>query len=222
MLAAASKYFSVSLGPNFQEGGINEFVLEGTDGETVKAIVDYCYTGQIVLTEENTGKLLAIASSVELDFLESECRQFYADNLSVTNCVDAFMVSDKYCYADIRRKAFDLICDSFEILPSAEIQNLDHRLLEEVLKSDEINGPEGLVFVRLMEWFQNNEEERERYMSQLLELIRLQHITTREVRIATAFKYSLPIRCLLKRNITLNLQLISDPFKVVHRNFHSY
>lgn len=93
MLAAASKYFSVSLGP--QEGRINEFVLDGTDGETVKAIVDYCYTGQVDLTEENVGKLLAIASSVELDCLQADCFQVYAAKLSVTNCVEAFMAADK-------------------------------------------------------------------------------------------------------------------------------
>lgn len=176
---------------------MNEFVLEGTDGKTVKAIVDYCYTGRIDLAEENVGQFLAIASGVGLDFLESECCQFYADKLSVTYCVDAFTFADKYGLADLRLKAFDLICDKFEKVPSAEIQKLDHRLLEEVLKCNEIKGPEGLVFDRLMEWFQNNEEERERYMPQLLELIRLEYIT-QKVRIATGFEDSRQISFLFQ------------------------
>lgn len=58
-----------------------------------------------------------------------------------------------------------------------------HELLGEILKCDDIKAPEVLVFHRLMEWFQNNKKERKRYMSQLLELIRLEYITP-EVRIA--------------------------------------
>lgn len=156
VLAAASKYFSASLASNFQEGKTKEFVLEGTDGETVEAIVDYSYTGQINLTNENVGKFLAIASSVDLDLLETECRQFLADKICENMCVDAFMAADKYD-ADIRKKAFQLICDNFEKLSSSDIQKLDHRLLGEILESDQLITDEGLLFTRLLEWVQSKE-----------------------------------------------------------------
>lgn len=110
VLTAASKYFLALLGPNFEEGSKTEFVLDDTDGETFKAIVDFCYTGRINLTEENVTKYLAIASSVQFDLLEEKCWQFYAANLIVANSVSTLIVAEKYSNADLRRKAFDLIC----------------------------------------------------------------------------------------------------------------
>lgn len=61
ILTATSKYFSAALGPSFIEDGENEFVLNDADVETVMAIVDFCYTGHIDLSEENVAKFLAVA-----------------------------------------------------------------------------------------------------------------------------------------------------------------
>lgn len=71
-MVAASKYFTAAFAPNYQESQKEEFVLEGTDGIVVKAIVD-----GIDLTAENVGNFLSIASSVELDLLEERCGRFY-------------------------------------------------------------------------------------------------------------------------------------------------
>lgn len=169
---AASKYFSVALGPNFQEGNHNEFVLDDTDGETVKAIVDFCYTGRIDLTDENVTKFLVIASSVEFDLLEEKCCRFYVDKLNVST----LMVADKYCVADLHQRALDFICGSFERVPTADIQRLDYQLLHKILKCDKIDAREELVFKRLLEWLQNEESERGKHMPELLKLIRLEYI----------------------------------------------
>lgn len=173
-------------------------MLEGADGETVKAIVDFCYTGRINLTGENVGTFLAIASSVDFDLLQAECCQFYADKLCVTNCVDAFIAADKYGYADVRQKAFDLICCSFENLSSAEIQKMDHQLLRGVLKCHRINATEELVFNQLVEWCQNEGNDREQYMPELLKRIRLEHLS-HQVRFANHFQYFSPVHSTLNQ-----------------------
>lgn len=186
LLAVASKYFTVQLGPDFKDGGKSEFELEGFDGDTIKATVDYCYTGRINLTEDNVGTFLAIASRFQFDLLEAECCRFYEGNLSPTNCVDAFIVADKYSYANLRQQAVDLICRRFTIVPTEEIQRLGHRLLQEVLKSDKIQSTEELVVQRLMEWFHSSEVDRKPHMADLLNLIRLDLITS-QVRFASHF-----------------------------------
>lgn len=181
ILTASSKYFLASLGPNFQEGSKSEFILDDTDGETVKAIVDFCYTGRIDLTEENVEDFMAIASSVEIDLLEEKCCRFYAHKLNVTNSTNTLMVADKYNIADLRQRAFDFIFGSFEKVPTADIQRLDFRLLHEILKCDKIDATEELVFKRLLEWSQDEPTEREKHMPDLLKQVRLEHISS-EVR----------------------------------------
>lgn len=185
-MTATSKYFSAALGPNFEEGRKNEFVLDDTDGETVKVIVDFCYTGHINLSEESAAKFLAIASSIELELLEKKCIRFYNDKLSVTNAVGSLMIADKYNAFDLRQRAFGLICESLEKVPTTDIQQLDYRLLRELLESDKIQATEALVFERLLQWFQNKESEREQYLPGLLKMIRLEYIPP-QVRLFTCF-----------------------------------
>lgn len=177
VLTAASKYFNASLGPNFQEANREEFILEDTDGETVKKIVDFCYTGRISLTRENVGNILAIASSVQLDFLEDVCRQFFDDNLNLDNSLETLLIADKYSYLVLRERAFRFMCETFESIPSTEVQKFEHTLLEEVLKCNNVNATEEMIFTRLLEWMNKSENERTEHMPELLKLIRLQHFS---------------------------------------------
>lgn len=177
VLTACSKYFASLLGPKFEGHTHNEFILADTDGETVKMIVDFCYTGRILLTEDNVNHLLTIASNLELDMLELECRRFYEGNLSVTNAIDAWTVADKYDYVDLKQRAMHFAVEKFETMPPTEIQTLDHRLLQELLKHEKIGLAEENIFNRLVMWYENAEIEREPHMPELLQLIRLKHLS---------------------------------------------
>lgn len=176
ILTAVSKYFAASLGPNFVEGKHDEFTVEGVDGETLRVIIEFCYIGHINLTEENVKTFLIIASSVELDLLEEKCRAFYNEKLSARNAVEAFMIADKYSYADLRQRALNLICDKFRKVPMVEIQKLDHRQMRDLLKSENINSLEELIFDRVLDWWRNDMKNREAHLPRLLQLIQLKNI----------------------------------------------
>lgn len=169
-MRAASKYF--------QEANHGEFIMVGADAETLKIIVDFCYTGRVNLTEENVDRISAIADRVEFDLLKDKCCQFYADNLNVANSVGTLVVADKHSFLDLRQRALGIICKTFECIPSTELQKICHRLLQELLKCDNINATEVMVFKRLLEWFGLFERDREQFMPDMLELIRLQHMTS--------------------------------------------
>lgn len=188
ILTAASKYFAAALASNSQEDNESEIILQNTDGRTVKAIVDFCYTGHINLTEKNVEEFMKIASNVELDLLVEKCCRFYRDKLSPSNSISTLMIADKYNILELRRNAFDVICDSFETLPLTDIQSLDHRVLLEILKCDKIQASEELMFKRLLEWFHNKESERKQRMPQLLESIRLEYIPS-QVCFVTSLQY---------------------------------
>lgn len=174
---AASKYFGGLLGPNFQEAKPKEFVLDDSDGNTIKIVVNFCYTGKISLTEDNVEKCLAIASSAEIDLLENKCRQFFATKLGVTNSVNFLIIADKYRFADLRKQAFDLICDKFATVPASSTQKLSRQLLQEMLQCEKIQRYEDLPIKRLLEWFHSDEGERGVHMTELLKFIRLEQLT---------------------------------------------
>lgn len=177
ILTAASNYFAASLGTNFREGSNSEFLMEDTDGTTLKSIIDFLYTGCINLTEENVGKFFAIASGVALDLLEDKCCRFYLDNLDATNAIATWVIADKFNNANLCQKAFGFVCESFEDVPAAEIQELEHRLLLQFLKSDKIRASEEFVLDRLLDWMKYKESDREQHMPELLRLIQLKRIS---------------------------------------------
>lgn len=97
--------------------------------------------------------------------------------LNVSNAVKILNDADKYNLLDIRHRSLDVICASFDTIPSTDIQQIDHRCLEQILKSDKIQATEELVFKRLMEWYERDRIERRKLMANLLKCIRLQHIS---------------------------------------------
>lgn len=178
ILATSSKYFNLLLGLNFEEGIQKKIILNDIDGETIKTIVHFCYTGRINITEENVAQLMAISSSIEFDLLEEKCCKFYAEKLNAKNSVDTLLIADEYNKFDLRLQTLNFICDALEMVPSMDVQRLNHRLLQEILQSDNIEATEELVFKRLFEWFEYNGAERKIYMPELLRLIRLENIPT--------------------------------------------
>lgn len=184
ILIASSKYFAALLGPNFAEGAegnTNRLELEVTC-QTLEAIVNFISTGCIELTVENIHEILEVANYLQIELLEENCWQYYDDKLSVDNAVNTLLAADRYSKIGLRQAALNIIYESFERVPTMDIQTLGHLLLEEILKHDKIQAPEELVFERLLEWYRNDKTVRTPRMSELLKLIRLEYIPP-EVRV---------------------------------------
>lgn len=155
-----------------------ELVLDYADSGTIKTVVNFCYSGNIDLTGENVEKCLMVANRAEIDLLEGKCRQFYGTELGVGNSVTILMVADEYRFADLRQRAFDLICEKFEAVPSTDVLKLSHPLLQELLKCNQIQDYGDLGAMRLVEWFQFDEEGRGTFMPALLKSVCLQKLST--------------------------------------------
>lgn len=134
------------------EGKYDEFTFDDTDGETLSAIINYCYTGCINLTDGNVKTFIAVASSVELDLLEEKCRRYCAENVCIKNAIEMFKLADKYSFTDLRQTTLDFICRKFKKIPIDEFVKLGHQLMQQVLKCDQLSSPEELIFDRLLEW----------------------------------------------------------------------
>lgn len=142
-------------------------------GSLLKQIVDFCYTGRITLTEENVDDILAAATSMELTMLQEKCHQFWEINFSGDNLVFTLQRADKYDLMGLRQEALDNICECFESVPIAELQQLDERLFNAVLSSGSIEGDETMIFDRLMQWVNGNENDRAPHVPKLFRHIEL-------------------------------------------------
>lgn len=174
---SASKYFRALLGPHFKEGQEKEMPVSDVDGPTLKAIIDFCYSGNIKITSENVDRVLAAASAMELVLIEKKCEQFWGDHLSTGNCVDTFLRADKYSFTDLRKKLLEFMCKNFKAVADKQILDLEYQHLSEILKCDEIHALEDDIFECLERWIEYDNENRSKYVPNLFQFIRLGKIT---------------------------------------------
>lgn len=130
------------------------------------------------------------ATDVHQPLLESRCdnvdinyqEYVFADSnelgmeLTVGNCVEIFLNADKYQLNNLRVKALHFICDRFETVPIGDIQQINEKNFQEILKNDQIPAAETIIFDRLVQWMDRNRTGAVTVASDMLKLIRLDHI----------------------------------------------
>lgn len=211
VMMISSQYFRALLGSNFKEGVEKEVSVGGLDGPTLKAIIDYCYTGNMEINEEYIEKIVSAASWMDLVRIEEKCEKVWREKLSSFNCVETFSLADKYSLTDLREKSLDFICEHFEAVAAGQLQEVGLQYFCEFFKCDRIHALEEHIFQRLIQWVDFDEEARSKYVPELLNLINLKKIAT-PVRLRRImlifFTQKLPTYCIY--NSTICSQVLID------------
>lgn len=173
IMAASSEYFRDMFKAN---PGNNELTIKAIGGSLLKLIIGFCYTGRIALTEENVDDIMAAASTMQLTMLEQKCNQFWEMNFSDSNLVFTLLRADKFDLEDLRKETLKKICNDFENIPVAELNQLSEHIFREMLSSGRIAVCETIIFDRLMQWVNENPIDRAEYVSSLLKCIKLERI----------------------------------------------
>lgn len=179
IMMSSCEYFRKLLGPNFREGHEKVVTIADIDGATLKSIIDYCYTGKFVVTAANVTQMVLPAASMGFVEIEKECEKYWWNNVAASNCLEIFVMADRYGFHSVRRKCFDYICVLFELLPTDDLQSLQYPYFSELLKSDDIHAAEDVVFKRLVLWSECNKENRDKYVTALFELIHMDKLSAK-------------------------------------------
>lgn len=178
-MMAINKYFSALLGPSFVEGSQEKVTLDEIDGETLEAIVKYCYTRRIEVNDANDDQIIAAASAMEFPDIGEIVGQYWSTKLNAGNCLEILTKADIYSLQTLKRKALIFCAMEFDHLPSHDKLKIDGRVLQELLKCEEIKITEEKIFVFVVTWVEQNEKYRAKFVQEILKLIRLKHITSR-------------------------------------------
>lgn len=173
---ASSRYFAALLGPNFRDCAEKKIVLDEIDGPMLKTILDFVYTGIVEINGNNVDSVVAAASKMELIALEERCGEFWGANLALANCVEVFLNADKYQFENLRVEALKFVCNHFEDISNDDFRQFDANNFHEVLGNDQIAAAETIVFDRLAQWLSQNGTGAKKRETELLQLIRLEHI----------------------------------------------
>jgi hypothetical protein len=182
ILAASSPYF-LGLFTTELRGhskGIPQVVqLEGFDGSIMEVLLNYIYTGEARLTEENVRELVFAADYLLINDLKTKGSEFMETNLTPENCLSVRAFAEKYDCKELLLKAEDFIIEKFiEVSKSEEFLLLEADQLEQLIScSDIVVESEEEVYEGLVTWVKQDVDNRRTVFPSLFSRVRLSSIS---------------------------------------------
>uniref|UniRef100_A0A8D2I055 Kelch like family member 3 n=1 Tax=Urocitellus parryii TaxID=9999 RepID=A0A8D2I055_UROPR len=105
VLAACSPYFCAMFTGDMSESKAKKIEIKDVDGHTLRKLIDYIYTAEIEVTEENVQVLLPAASLLQLMDVRQNCCDFLQSQLHPTNCLGIRAFADVHTCTDLLQQA---------------------------------------------------------------------------------------------------------------------
>ncbi|XP_075070139.1 kelch-like protein 38 [Mixophyes fleayi] len=177
VLASSSPYFRAMFCNNFRESGQGRVTLMGIDSDTLRQLIIYVYTGEMLITLHNVFQLIQGASLLQYEKLLGTCFKFLQDQMTPQNCLSMIRLSDFFSCENLKEKARQIALQCFkEVSISEDLKDLCVSELLDYLGDDDLCGEEEQVFETLMTWIRHDVEGRKCYMQELFEKVRLQYV----------------------------------------------
>ncbi|CAL1283039.1 unnamed protein product [Larinioides sclopetarius] len=152
-----------------------DYSLPWFSGKTVKKILQYLYSGKIILEADDIVELLLASDYFLLDDLLLKCQSFAKEQLCLTNCVRIFVASHVNDRLGLYKSSRRFIRVNFSKLvdqPINEIPDIPFELIRVLLEDDSLNVPDETYILRAVEQWVGSSSERLRTVQELLSTIR--------------------------------------------------
>lgn len=176
IMAACSPYFRDIF---FTEDGkevenTKEVVLEDINPSILDMIIQYLYSAEIDLTDDNVQDIIAVANRFQIPSVFTVCVNYLQKKLSLGNCMAIFRMGLVLSCPRLAVAARNFIADRFELLHKDEefLKLAPHELFA-VIGGDSLNvEKEELVFESVMAWARYDKEKRHKVLKDAFNCIR--------------------------------------------------
>ena len=178
VLAASCSYFYDLYTGTSLSRYTRETVLRGITDAILRVVLDYIYSAQILLTEENIEEILCASFQLGLESLRLECEQFLIRYLCIENCIKMTAMARIYSCEKLLREGKRFMIENFmEIQSSEEFYKMPKRELAEIVADDDLNVKnEEQVFNSIRAWVNFDVMSRRDTFSDLFSHVRLPFI----------------------------------------------
>ncbi|XP_029427173.1 kelch-like protein 2 isoform X3 [Rhinatrema bivittatum] len=175
VLAACSPYFHAMFTGEMSESRAKRVRIKEVDGWTLKLLIDYVYTAEIQVTEENVQVLLPAAGLLQLQDVKKTCCEFLESQLHPTNCLGIRAFADMHACTELLNQANTYAEQHFsDIVPGEEFLNLGIEQVCSLIASDKLTiVSEEKVFEAVIAWVNHDIDVRQEHMAHLMEHVRL-------------------------------------------------
>lgn len=213
IMAACSPYFRDIF---FTEDGkevenTKEVVLEDVNPSILDMIIQYLYSAEIDLTDDNVQDIIAVANRFQIPSVFTVCVNYLQKKLSLSNCMAIFRMGLVLNCPRLAVAARNFIADRFEALhEDEEFLKLAAHELFAIIGGDSLNvEKEEMVFEAVMAWVRHDREKRVKVLKDAFDCIRFRLLPEKY------FKEKVETDEIIKADPELQktIQVIRDAFK---------
>lgn len=175
IMAACSPYFrELFFAADGKEVGQKEVVLENLDANMMEVIVNYMYSAEIDINDDNVRDILTVANRFQIPSVFTVCVNYLQKKLSKNNCLAIYRLALMLNCARLAIAARDYIADRFEAIAKGEdFLELAPPELFAIIGADALNvESEEVVFETLMRWIRKDKEQRVKSIGEAFDCIR--------------------------------------------------
>ena len=180
VLVVGSEYFQAMFRCSLQEKSSDPVQLT-MEPDILANIIDYMYTEEIELTDDNVESLFKACDVLQLDALKARCEDFMLTQVDITNCVRFWRLSELYQLHKLLRKAKGLMLAEFKAFAfSDQFKEMSCSELVDVIKDDDIRvDDEDVVVEGVLDWVGHDVNNRTSSFEAVMERIRLPYCSSK-------------------------------------------
>uniref|UniRef100_UPI0037E87E0B kelch-like protein 41a n=1 Tax=Semicossyphus pulcher TaxID=241346 RepID=UPI0037E87E0B len=175
ILSACSPYFrELFFSGDGKEVDKKEVVLENLEPSILEVIVNYMYSAEIDINDNNVQDILAVSNRFQIPSVFTVCVNYLQKRLSKQNCLAIYRLGLMLNCVRLAVAARDCIADRFETISKDEdFLELAPPELFAIIGADALNvEKEEVVFECLMRWIRKDKEKRVKTLEEAFDCIR--------------------------------------------------
>ena len=177
VLACYSKFFESMFLSQLKERYQDTVKIREFDGQTIKSVIEYIYTGNINISENNVMALLSTADFLQVEDVKKKCFDYLQTSLTVDNCIDIVKASELYNNPSPNPKTYQFISEKFdELLVTNNFKDLSKQdLLSLITNLTQNKVRESSLYAGIISWVKHD-QNREVEFSSLFLMLDLQKL----------------------------------------------
>ncbi|XP_066263685.1 kelch-like protein 13 [Branchiostoma lanceolatum] len=187
VVASCSDYFKAMFTSGMKEASMDHIDLSGVNGEGLRSLIDFMYTGKMDLSGEKALQQLEVATYLQSVSAIDLCCNSFIQSLNLQNCMEMQQVAMEYCLPRLEAAFCELVARNFKAFSSsADFLKLTVGQMETILGSNSLQvAHEGLVLFTACKWLRyESEGSRMRHALRLMKKVRFPIMSYRQLMIA--------------------------------------
>ncbi|XP_048774657.1 kelch-like protein 3 isoform X2 [Ostrea edulis] len=158
-----------------KESREKEIKIDGMSPDIMKQLVDFAYTADISITQENAQQLLSAANLVQIHTIIQACCNFLEGEMDPSNCLGIHCFAEAHVCDELSDKARQYVIQHFtQVARQEEILLLPKEKLIEFISQNDLNvGSEEVVFDAILRWVKHDPKHRIPQLADVLQYVRL-------------------------------------------------